>query len=54
MVATCGLIGRAAQNAFLSLVITHDLEFILACCNSVLEMAAGEVVEHLTARACSE
>ncbi|MDL2288176.1 ABC transporter ATP-binding protein [Oscillospiraceae bacterium OttesenSCG-928-F05] len=43
MMATCGLIGRAAQNAFLSLVITHDLEFILACCNSVLELADGKV-----------
>lgn len=46
MVATCGLIQKAAEKAFLSLVITHDLEFILACCTSVLELAQGQLVDY--------
>lgn len=46
MMATCGLIQKAAQDAFLSLVITHDLEFILTCCTSVLELANGKLVDY--------
>ncbi len=46
MRATCGLIRNAAQNAQLSLVITHDLEFILGCCTGVLHLAGGRVAAY--------
>ena len=46
MKATCGLISKAAKDALISLVITHDLEFILGCCTSVLHIENGKVKEH--------
>jgi energy-coupling factor transport system ATP-binding protein len=46
MIATCDLIRRAAETALLSLVITHDREFILNCCASVLHLESGMVKEY--------
>ena len=43
MIATCRLIRIAAEEALLSLVITHDMEFILNCCTSVLHLERGTV-----------
>jgi energy-coupling factor transport system ATP-binding protein len=43
MIATCRLIRAAAEEALLSLVITHDMEFILNCCTSVLHLEKGMV-----------
>ena len=43
MIAACDLIRAAAEEAFLSLVITHDMEFILNCCTSVLHLERGMV-----------
>jgi energy-coupling factor transport system ATP-binding protein len=43
MISTCDLIRGAAEEALLSLVITHDAEFILTCCTSVLHLEAGKV-----------
>ncbi|MDR0670567.1 MAG: ABC transporter ATP-binding protein [Treponema sp.] len=43
MIATCDLIRKAAEKAILSLVITHDIEFILNCCASVLHLERGTV-----------
>jgi energy-coupling factor transport system ATP-binding protein len=46
MIATCDLIRGAAEEARLSLVITHDMEFILNCCTSVLHLERGTVKEY--------
>jgi energy-coupling factor transport system ATP-binding protein len=46
MIATCDLIRKAAGEALLSLVITHDMEFILNCCTSVLHLEKGTVKEY--------
>jgi energy-coupling factor transport system ATP-binding protein len=46
MIATCNLIRGAAEEALLSLVITHDAEFILNCCASVLHLEGGTVKEY--------
>lgn len=46
MKTTCKLIEEAAQEAALSLVVTHDLEFILSCCTSVLHISEGKVLDH--------
>jgi energy-coupling factor transport system ATP-binding protein len=46
MIATRDLIRRAAEEALLSLVITHDMEFILNCCTSVLHLEGGTVKEY--------
>lgn len=46
MRATCGLIRTAAEDALLSLVITHDLEFILNCCTSVLHLHGGKLSDY--------
>ena len=46
MIATCDLIRTAAKEALLSLVITHDMEFILNCCTSVLHLEMETVKEY--------
>jgi energy-coupling factor transport system ATP-binding protein len=46
MIATCDLIRGAAEEALLSLVITHDMEFILNCCTSILHIAEGTIQEY--------
>ena len=46
MQATCSLIQKAAKDSLLSLVITHDLEFILGCCTSVLLISEGHIVDY--------
>ena len=46
MIATCDLIRAAAKKAILSLIITHDIEFILNCCTSVLFLERGAVKEY--------
>ena len=46
MTAACALIRTAAEEALLSLVITHDLEFILNCCAQVLHLEGGAVKEY--------
>ncbi|MDR0584525.1 MAG: ABC transporter ATP-binding protein [Treponema sp.] len=46
MIATCDLIRAASEEAILSLVITHDMEFIFNCCTSVLHLAGGKVQEY--------
>ncbi|MDR2178142.1 MAG: ABC transporter ATP-binding protein [Treponema sp.] len=46
MIATCDLIRGAAEEALLSLVITHDMEFVLNCCTSVLHLEGGMVKEY--------
>ncbi len=46
MQITCKLIKHAAESALLSLVITHDLEFILTCCTSVLHIDEGTVLDY--------
>jgi energy-coupling factor transport system ATP-binding protein len=46
MISTCDLIRRAAEEALLSLVITHDMEFIFNCCTSVLHLERGTVKEY--------
>jgi energy-coupling factor transport system ATP-binding protein len=46
MIATCDLIRRAAEEALLSLVITHDMEFIFNCCTSVLHLERGTVKDY--------
>jgi energy-coupling factor transport system ATP-binding protein len=43
MIATCDLIRAASEEALLSLVITHDMEFIFNCCTSVLYIERGMV-----------
>ena len=43
MCRACTLISEAARNAELSLVITHDLEFIMKCCTAVLHIENGTV-----------
>ena len=43
MCRACTLINEAARNAELSLVITHDLEFIMKCCTAVLHIENGTV-----------
>lgn len=40
---TCNLIQKAAETAEISLVITHDLDFIMGCCTSVLHIEKGKV-----------
>ena len=39
----CALIREVSRQAELSLVITHDLEFIMACCTCVLHIDHGTV-----------
>ncbi len=46
MCATCRLIETAAEKAELSLVVTHDVEFILNCCTSVLHIDQGSVSDY--------
>ncbi|MDK2807376.1 MAG: energy-coupling factor transport system ATP-binding protein [Clostridiales bacterium] len=46
MCATCGVVRSASKKAFLTLVITHDLEFILECATSVLHISEGRVASH--------
>lgn len=46
MNATCSIIQEANKNALLSMVITHDLEFLLRCCTSVLHIEDGTVKEY--------
>lgn len=46
MKSTCKIISMAAKNAVLSFIITHDLEFILGCCTSVLQIDAGIVCDY--------
>jgi energy-coupling factor transport system ATP-binding protein len=46
MISTCDLIRGAAEEALLSLVITHDAEFIFNCCTSVLHLESGAVKEY--------
>lgn len=43
MNVTCNLVKQANMNALLSMVITHDLEFLLGCCSSVLHIEDGKV-----------
>jgi energy-coupling factor transport system ATP-binding protein len=50
MIATCDLIRGAAEEALLSLVITHDMEFALHCCTSVLHLEKGTVREYYPLR----
>jgi energy-coupling factor transport system ATP-binding protein len=45
MRATCGLIRDGAKTALITLVITHDPEFILGCCTGALRLSHGRVVE---------
>jgi energy-coupling factor transporter ATP-binding protein EcfA2 len=42
----CSLIQSMADRVFITAVITHDLEFILSCCTSVLQLSAGKVADH--------
>ncbi|SHI23088.1 energy-coupling factor transport system ATP-binding protein [Sporobacter termitidis DSM 10068] len=42
----CALIQDMADRVFITAVITHDLEFILSCCTSVLELSGGTVTDH--------
>lgn len=46
MKTTCKLIEETAQRTALSVVVTHDLEFILACCTSVLHISHGRILDH--------
>lgn len=46
MRTTCQLIQEAAESATLSLVVTHDLEFILSCCTSVLHLSQGAIHDY--------
>ena len=46
MMITCSLIKETAKQALLSLVITHDIEFILNCCSSVLHIEEGKVKDY--------
>ncbi len=43
---TCSMIKQANEKALLSMVITHDLEFLLRCCTSVLHIEDGVVKEY--------
>lgn len=43
MVDVCSLITESSEQADLTMVITHDLEFILRCCTWVVQMANGSV-----------
>ena len=43
MRCACALIREVSRQAELSLVITHDLEFIMACCTCVLHIDHGTV-----------
>ena len=43
MKTICTLIQEASRNAKLSIVITHDLEFIMSCCTSILHIDHGTV-----------
>lgn len=45
MCEACALIREAAREAELSLVISHDLEFILHCCSMVLRLEQGGVAD---------
>ncbi|MGI6105273.1 MAG: ABC transporter ATP-binding protein [Raoultibacter sp.] len=46
MKASCKLIEEASQQCLLSLVVTHDLEFILSCCTSVLHVSQGRILDY--------
>lgn len=46
MHVTCKLIDEAAKNTLASLVITHDLEFILRCCTSILHIEDGKIKDY--------
>jgi energy-coupling factor transporter ATP-binding protein EcfA2 len=46
MRSTCRLIRKAAKSAFLSAIITHDIEFILECCTAVLYISGGTVCDY--------
>jgi energy-coupling factor transport system ATP-binding protein len=46
MIAACDLIRAASEEAILSLVITHDMDFIFNCCTSVLHLEGGTVKEY--------
>lgn len=46
MQVTCDLIKSTAKSALLSLVITHDLEFIFRCCDSVLHIENGTIIDN--------
>ena len=50
MNVTCSMIKQANENALLSMVITHDLEFLLRCCTSVLHIEDGTVKEYYSLR----
>ena len=43
MRCACALIREVSRQAELSLIITHDLEFIMACCTCVLHIDHGTV-----------
>ncbi|MFV0362032.1 MAG: ABC transporter ATP-binding protein, partial [Suipraeoptans sp.] len=43
MMSTCGLVEKAAKSAGITLVITHDIEFIMGCCTSVIHIENGRV-----------
>ena len=46
MRTTCNLIRTASKDTFLSIVITHDLEFIMECCTSILHICAGRIFDY--------
>lgn len=46
MQATCRLIDQAGKKALASIVISHDLEFLLSCCTAILHLEAGEVADY--------
>lgn len=46
MKTACQLIEKAAQQATLSLIVTHDLEFIVSCCTSILHICEGKIKDH--------
>ena len=43
MIKICKLIKRMSQDISATIIITHDLEFILGCCTRVLHLAKGKV-----------
>lgn len=46
MKSTCSLIREAAKDTYLSVIITHDLEFILECCTAVLQLCDGKITDY--------
>ena len=45
MKKTCEQISKIARNTLCTFIITHDIEFLLACCDRVIRLDNGKVCE---------